>query len=112
MKTILRASVVALLGTSLLAAGTLESRAQSRDGYCRRVATDFANNQSAGSTMGGAVGGALLGAGVGALLGGGKGAGVGALVGGGVGAVGGSANGNAVWRQNYWGRYNDCMNGY
>jgi uncharacterized protein YcfJ len=111
MKNIFRAGASALLAASVLLALASDGFAQSRQGYCRHVARDYADQAGAGSTVGGAVGGALLGAGVGALLGGGHGAGTGALIGGGVGAVGGAANGSASWNQNYWGRYNDCMNG-
>ena len=112
MRNWVRLGACVLLGAGFLVAETADSFAQSRKGYCRQVATDYANQATAGNTAGGAVGGALLGAGVGALLGGGRGAGTGALIGGGVGAVGGAANGSSQWNQNYWGRYNECMAGY
>jgi uncharacterized protein YcfJ len=112
MKSIVRAAVLTLAGAGFLVAQASDGFAQSPQAYCRQVATRYADQASAGSTAGGAVGGALLGAGVGALLGGGKGAGAGALIGGGVGAMGGAARGSQQWNNMYWGRYNDCMNGY
>jgi uncharacterized protein YcfJ len=112
MKTSVRAAALALAGAGFLLAQASDGFAQSRRAYCRDVATQYANQAVAGNTVGGAVGGALLGAGVGALLGGGRGAATGALVGGGVGAVGGGATGSSQWNNFYWGRYNDCMNGY
>ena len=86
--------------------------AQSRSGYCRQVATDYANESRTGNAVGGAVAGGLLGAGGGALMGGHGAIGAGAVIGAGGGAIAGAANGDANWNYRYRHRYRDCMNGY
>jgi hypothetical protein len=106
-------NLAAILGgvALLMALQASAGAAANRRAYCDHQARDFANNQVAGNAVGGALGGALLGAGIGALAGGGHGAGTGAAIGAGAGALGGGANGSAQWNQNYWGAFNDCMNG-
>ncbi len=112
MRSGVRNVVVVALGAALAASAQTGAEAQSRRAYCDHEARVYANNQTAGNAVGGAVGGALLGAGIGALVGGHNSVGAGAAIGAGAGAVGGAATGSAAWRQNYWGRYNDCMAGY
>jgi uncharacterized protein YcfJ len=112
MKVIVRGAAAFLAGAVVVGALATSADAQSRRGYCDRVARDYANSQTAGNTVGGAVVGGLLGAGVGALVGGGHAVGTGAAIGAGAGAVGGAANGSAAWRENYSNRYYSCMQGY
>jgi uncharacterized protein YcfJ len=112
MTILARHTVAAVVGAALAVSLLTSAEAQSRRGYCDHIARDFANQQVAGNTVGGAAGGALLGAGIGALLGGPRGIGAGAAIGAGAGAVGGAANGSAQWRDAYWSRFNDCMQGY
>ena len=112
MKFIARGVAAILAGAVVVGAFATTADAQSRRGYCDRVARDYANSQTAGNTVGGAVVGGLLGAGVGALVGGGRSVGTGAAIGAGAGAVGGVANGSAAWRDNYNSRYYSCMQGY
>jgi uncharacterized protein YcfJ len=110
MKVFVRGAAAFLAGAVVVGALATSADAQSRRGYCDRVARDFANSQTAGNTVGGAVVGGLLGAGVGALVGGGHAVGTGAAIG--AGAVGGAANGSEAWRENYSNRYYSCMQGY
>ena len=112
MKSIARGAAAFLAGAIVVSALATSADAQSRRGYCDRVAREFANGQATGNTVGGAVGGALLGAGLGAIIGGGHSIGTGAAIGAGAGAVGGVANGSAAWRDNYNSRYYSCMQGY
>ena len=112
MKFIARGAAAFLAGAVVIGALATSADAQSRRGYCDRVAREYANSQTAGNTVGGAVVGGLLGAGVGALVGGHHGVGTGAAIGAGAGAVGGAANGSAAWRENYNNRYYSCMQGY
>jgi uncharacterized protein YcfJ len=112
MKLIVRGAAAFLACAVVVGALATSADAQSRRGYCDRVARDYANSQTAGNTVGGAVVGGLLGAGVGALVGGGHAVGTGAAIGAGAGAVGGAANGSAAWRENYSNRYYSCMQGY
>lgn len=112
MKTVARNTLAVVVGAAL--AGFLMTSAdaqQSRRAYCDHVAHDFADQQVAANTVGGAIGGAFLGAGIGALVGGHHGVGTGAAIGAGAGAMGGAANGSAQWNDAYWSRFNDCMNG-
>jgi uncharacterized protein YcfJ len=69
MKVIVRGAAAFLAGVVVVGALATSADAQSRRGYCDRVARDYANSQTAGNTVGGAVVGGLLGAGVGALVG-------------------------------------------
>ena len=61
MRNWVRLGACVLLGAGFLVAETADSFAQSRKGYCRQVATDYANQATAGNTAGGAVGGATNG---------------------------------------------------
>ena len=112
MKSIARSGVAIVAGVALIGAFVSSADAQSRRGYCDRVAREFANGQTTGNAVGGAVVGGLLGAGVGALVGGHHGVGTGAAIGAGAGALGGAANGSEEWRANYNDRYYSCMQGY
>ena len=112
MKSFARGAAAFLVGAVVIGALVTTADAQSRRGYCDRVARGYADSQTAGNTVGGAVVGGLLGAGVGALVGGGHAVGTGAAIGAGAGAVGGVANGSAAWRDNYNSRYYSCMQGY
>jgi uncharacterized protein YcfJ len=99
--------ITGVLGGALALLATTGAMAQQYDPTCQQWASQqaaaVANNQQAGSTLGGA----LLGAGIGAAIGGGRGAaiGAGALTGAGAGAAQAQDAGN----QAYWSYYNQCM---
>ncbi len=112
MKFIARGAAAFLAAAIVVGALATSADAETRRGYCDRVAREYANGQTAGNTVGGAVVGGLLGAGVGAIVGGGHSVGTGAAFGAVAGAVGGAANGSAAWRDNYDSRYYSCMQGY
>jgi hypothetical protein len=112
MKTIARTAAAALAGAALVASLSVDAQAQSRRAVCDHQARVYANQQTAGNAVGGAVVGGLLGAGIGAVVGGHHAVGTGAAIGAGAGAVGGAATGSAAWNQNYWDRFNACMQGY
>jgi len=110
----MRPFATGVLSGVLVVLATTSAMAQTAydDATCRQYAGQQAsavqaqaNNQAAGS----ALGGALLGAGIGAAIGGGRGAAIGAGAGAITGAGAGAANAQGAGDQAYWAYYNQCM---
>ncbi|HTQ32981.1 MAG TPA: hypothetical protein VMI30_02320 [Stellaceae bacterium] len=98
--------LVALTATSALAQTAYD------DQVCRQWASqnaNYAQAQANNNVAGSALGGALLGAGIGAIAGGGRGAAIGAGAGAFTGAVAGGAQAQGAGDQAYWNAYNYCM---
>ena len=99
-------------GMALVAATSAMAQTAYDDATCRNWASQQAsyaqaqaNNQAAGST----IGGALLRAGIGAAIGGGRGAAIGAGAGAITGAGAGAAQAQGAGDQAYMSYYNQCM---
>ena len=75
---------------------------------CTDYARRYAQNQTRGMVLGGAVGGSAVGVGIGALFGR---PGAGALIGGGLGTIGGDSRKSQSYRTNFEDGFIDCMAG-
>lgn len=93
-----------------LTVGPLPALAQSQSAICDGYARNYAEKNSRGKAVGGALTGAIGGALIGGLAKGKKGAGTGALIGTGVGALAGGANETRDYNALYVRAYNECMN--
>src|SRR5215472_1077319 len=103
-----------VLGGALALVTATSAMAQTAydDATCRNWASqnaNYAQAQANNNTAGSALGGALLGAGIGAIAGGGRGAAIGAGAGAFTGAVAGGAQAQGAGNNAYWQAYNYCM---
>ena len=91
-----------LVMPTFLAETSFAALTQSEKNYCRNKAQNYADERSAGNTVGGAI-----------ITGGrGSGVGTGAASGAGVGGVGGAARSSQRWQDYYWNKYNSCISKY
>jgi uncharacterized protein YcfJ len=103
---VLSGFLVAMIATAALAQTPYD------DQVCRQWASqnaNYAQAQANNNAAGSALGGALLGAGIGAIAGGGRGAAIGAGAGAFTGAVAGGARAQGAGNQAWWNAYNYCM---
>jgi uncharacterized protein YcfJ len=103
---VLSGVLVALTATAALAQTPYD------DQVCRQWASqnaNYAQAQANNNTAGSALGGALLGAGLGAAIGGGRGAAIGAASGAVVGTGAGAAQAQGAGNNAYYQAYNYCM---
>lgn len=95
-------------GAVLLAFCPLTAQAEPSAAACTDYARSYAQKQTRGMVLGGAVGGSAVGVGVGALFG--K-PGAGALIGGGIGTIGGDSRKSQSYKTNFEDGFIDCMAG-
>jgi uncharacterized membrane protein len=93
---------------ALLAFCPLTAQAEPSAAACTDYAHSYAQKQTKGMVLGGAVGGSAVGVGVGALFG--K-PGAGALIGGGLGTIGGGSRKSQSYKANFEDGFIDCMSG-